>query len=298
MQTEQTENQVHSEAQQDTEELEFDNAFDAFAEGKEDTLDPVEEQSAETSTQQHRDDQGRFASKGEEAAAEIQIESNKESGEEASLSELDQYKQNNTNWEHRYKSDLGRQSALQQQLADKDKLIEDLQKGVTQNKPTEVSDSEWDDVLKDYPELADVFGAKLTALTTEHQRQMDELRGQITPIQQRAETQYVEQQTQALVQEFPNYIETINSPEFDQWIQQQPHSVQTLMNSDEAVDASYLLKSFDQSQAHHQTPPNSPLRQKRQQQLSDAESIGNRSSRKQAVDEDDFDAAFNEFAAD
>jgi hypothetical protein len=282
---------MDTENQEFESDLEFDKAFDELAEGTTpEQLDTEEAESARL-----RDEQGRFAAAEDETA---KIDDRDPQSEPVPLSDLAKYQQDNTNWEHRYKSDLGRQNALQGKLAESEKVIQELRSGASSQKPAEIPNDQWEELKADYPEIAAGIEAKFNAQAKGHQSELDVLKGQISPIQQQAETQYIENQTQALVRDFPDYIETINSPIFDQWLKVQPHGVQALANSNEAVDASYLLNSFAQSQQSAQAQPESPLRAKRKQQLADAEMIGGRNSQKKPDDEDDFDAAFNEFAAD
>jgi hypothetical protein len=271
--------------------LEFDKAFDELAEGATpEQLDTEAEESVRL-----RDEQGRFAAEQKEAEQESAALDNKEAqAEPAELTDLDKYKQDNTNWEHRYKSDLGRQNALQSKLAESERTIQELRAGSTAQKPADIPNEQWEELKNDYPEIAAGIEARFGNLEKNHQAEIEALKGQISPIQQEAEAQYVKNQTDALIRDFPDYIQTINSPEFDKWVQAQPRTVQALMGSDEAVDASYLLNSFAQTQ--QTTQPESPLRTKRKQQLEDAETLSTRNSLKKPDDENDFDSAFNEFA--
>lgn len=273
-----------SEASENNSELEFDQAFDEMAQSTDATEDnngfDVDHEDARL-----RDEQGRFAAKSDEEEQEQEEQSETASNKA----------QETINWEHRYKSDIGRQNALQQKIADQNKQIEQLKQGSQAGKPEDISESKWNEVLEDFPELAEAFDSRLKAMTAEHNNQLTELRGQLSPIQQHAENQYIERQEMSLASEYPDYKETVNSSEFQSWIQSQPAVVQELMSSNEAAEASYLLNSFAMSQGGRQ--PGGRLREKRQRQLSSAESIGNRNSLRRPADEDDFDAAFEEFAS-
>jgi hypothetical protein len=273
--------------------LEFDKAFDEIEEG----TTPDQLDATEVESERLRDEQGRFAADPAEKVDVDEVQADEQKPiEAAELTDLEKYQKDNTNWEHKYKSDLGRQNALQTQLAESERTIQELRSGSSSQKPAEIPNEQWEELKADYPEIAAGIEAKFGDMAKNHQAEIEALKGQISPIQQEAEAQYVKNQTDTLLKDFPDYIETINSPEFDQWVQAQPRAVQALMASDEAVDASYLLSSFAQSQQSAQPQEQSPLREKRKQQLADAETLSGRNTQKQAVDEDDFDAAFNEFA--
>jgi len=272
------------------EDLEFDAAFDNIAESMA-SGDAIEEPE-----ERLRDDQGRFASSDQDNTSDNNesLAADNESTQKE-LSDLEKYQQQNTNWEHRYKSDLGRQRALQEKLEKQNKVIEQLQSSNAGKKPEGMANKEWDELKEEFPELAAGVDARFNAIAEAHKAEIEALKGQISPIQQQAENQYISAQERALTTEFPDYIQTINSPEFSQWLKVQPHAVQSLMSSNEAVDASYLLSSFSQSM--QSSRPDSSLRAKRKQQLSNSESIGGRSTAKRPASMDDFDAAFEEFAA-
>jgi hypothetical protein len=273
-----------SEASENNSELEFDQAFDEMAQSTDATEDnngfDVDHEDARL-----RDEQGRFAAKSDEEEQEQEEQSETASNKA----------QESINWEHRYKSDIGRQKALQQKIANQNQQLEQLRQGKKGEKPDDISESKWNEVLEDFPELAEAFDSRLKAVTAQHNNQLAELRGQLSPIQQQAENQYIERQQLSLTNEFPDYVETVNSNEFQSWLKSQPAVVQELMSSNEAAEASYLLNSFAMSQGGRQ--PGGRLREKRQRQLSSAESIGNRNNLRRPADEDDFDAAFEEFAS-
>lgn len=270
-----------SEASENNSELEFDQAFDEMTG---DDKAQTDSNHFDPEAEQLRDEQGRFTAK---ADSEDQDEHEAETPTDEP--------QETINWEHRYKSDIGRQNALQQKIADQNKQIEQLKQGSQAGKPEDISESKWNEVLEDFPELAEAFDSRLKAMTAEHNNQLTELRGQLSPIQQHAENQYIERQEMSLASEYPDYKETVNSSEFQSWLKSQPAVVQELMSSNEAAEASYLLNSFAMSQGGRQ--PGGRLREKRQRQLSSAESIGNRNNLRRPADEDDFDAAFEEFAS-
>lgn len=267
--------------------LEFDKAFNELATG----TTPEQLDAAEAESSRLRDDQGRFTAEPKEEEGEIE-----EQQSEQKATETTEEAQGNINWEHMYKSDQGRQSALQTKLAESERIIQELRSGQPSQKPAEIPNEQWEELKTDYPEIAAGIEAKFGDMAKNHQAEIEALKGQISPIQQEAQAQYEKSQIDALLKDFPDYVETIRTLEFDQWIVAQPKAVQALMASDEAVDASYLLSSFAQSQQNTQPQEQSPLREKRKQQLADAETLSGRNTQKQAVDEDDFDAAFNEFA--
>ncbi len=269
---------------------EFDNAFDELAGG-------TPSESSSESSDRLRDESGRFASAEGQGDEEPLDEPRDEPEDEPEqLSELAQYQKSNTDWEHRYRSDMGRQSALQKQVADGQDLIKSLQEAAAANKPADIPDEQWETLKAEFPEIAAGIESKFSAMASSHQTAMDGLQGQIKPIQDRAAQQYEASQAEVITRDFPNWQETIKTPEFADWFHSQPQAVQNMYGSDHAADAAYLLKSYASFSNDGAARPDSALRQKRKEQLANSETIGGRNSLRKPAEEDDFDAAFDEFA--
>ena len=275
------------------EEQNFDDAFNELAGGD----SAIESAPA----MPIRDDLGRFASKEEQSeeqpAALEQVateEVNALSGDD-STQESDSEKQPSINWEHRYKSDLGRQSALQSKITELEAANAQLRKNAPAN--SEISDEGWESLKEDFPEIAVAFESKLNNVVGGYEQQIKQLQDQINPIQQHANDQYIDSQYDILGREFPQWKETINTTDFNHWLQKQPATVQQFMNSDSAADAAYLLTSYGMHENANNPKPESELRLRRKAQLENSQTLGGGNGLKKAAELDDFDSAFDEFAS-
>lgn len=292
---------MNEETEVTTDDQEFDSAFDEFAGSEPLTSDDHE---------QPRDEMGRFASPDESDTSDSEADPEPESeGEDKELSELDRAKQQVEDWQHRYNSDLGRQTALQRKIDEQQTLITQLQTQVqgTEQAPENpdgsgMTDAEWAAFREDFPDAAKGVERKLADLEagyqgrfTQQQKVIEELQKQFQPMQAQAQQQYVTSQYQLLEQQHPDYKDVAASAEFTHWLNQQPRNVQQLMASNDAADAAYLLSTYKHFQSASQ-PNTNELQQRRQRQLESSKTIPAKSARKTPVATDDFDAAFDHFA--
>ena len=154
--------------------------------------------------------------------------------------ELERYKAEAQQWQHRYNSDLGRQNALQRKI----KELEDQLSQVSTPAPESMSQKEWDELQQDFPEIAKAVEAKLGTMTQSYEAKINQLQSQLNPIQELNEQTYISSQMGQLSAEFPDWQETAQSAEFQQWVNQQPVTVRELVQSNEAADAAYLIRTF------------------------------------------------------
>jgi len=276
---------------QEQEEQNFDDAFDELAGGG--------SSGERSSSMPARDDLGRFASKEEATEEQPAVQEQAEETDSLNNDETSQEnipdKQPSINWEHRYKSDLGRQNALQSKITE----LEAANAQLRNNPPasSEISDEGWEDLKKDFPEIANAFENKLNNVVGGYEQQIKQLQDQINPIQQHANDQYIDSQYDLLGRDFPQWKETINTTDFNDWLQNQPSSVQEFMGSDNAADAAYLLKSYGMHESANNPKPESELRLRRKAQLENSQTIGGGNGLKKTAELDDFDSAFDEFAS-
>ena len=280
-----------------SEELEdqsFDDAFDEFAgedtnaELQEEVHEAEEEiapEAEEPPEEQPRDDRGRFTSTDEKPA------------------EPD-WKAEAQQWQHRYNSDLGRQSALQRKIQEQQVEIARLQRSTQsapqqpQANPNGMTDAKWKEFKEDFPEIAEVMEHQQQLQAQAHQREIAQLREQLVPIQQQSHKQYINAQYQILDQQHPDWRDVAQSKEFRQWVSTQPAPVQQLVNSDEAADAAYLVQTYKTSVGSGPSSTDE-LKQRRERQLRQGQTLTNRGgrSRTNLPAEDDFEAAFDYFAS-
>lgn len=276
----------------------FGAAFDEFAE-----TGGIAEV-AEAPDDRPRDEQGRFTKAdgpGEEEESLPEAAQISEAPDEQSVESKP------IDWEHRYKSEAGRQRALQRKIEERDQLIQQLQSGKQEQsqaaqaenpESSGMSEEQWNVFKEDFPEIAEMMTANNRHYEQQLQQQqqvIDGLRNQIQPIQQQAGEQYQEAQYQLLEKKHPDYQDIADSTEFQYWMNQQPKKVQELINSDDAADAAYLLSAYKREKAAEQ-PQTNELEQRRKRKLAEAQIVPGRGGNKKPVAEDDFDAAFDHYA--
>lgn len=264
-----------------------DNAFD-----DETGVDGANEETAveddsEAPEEQPRDESGRFVSRDAEEVADDRA------------TELERYKQEAQQWQHRYNSDLGRQNALQRKIQEQQDLIRSLEQNRTQNpEGSGMSDSEWKNLQEDFPEIAAALEAKLNSVSAQYEQRITQLQSQLEPIQQQAQQQYVQAQYAVLEQQHPDWRDVATSQNFQSWLNTQPQPVRDLVNSDHAADAAYLIHTYKLESRMDQDLGTNEIRQRREKQLRQGQTITNRGGRPKSTlpPEDDFEAAFDFFA--
>lgn len=268
---------------------ELDEAFAEFSGGK--------KEDAELS--QHDDNAEEVEANIEEAeTAEVESEKVDQGEEEAEQDEPDElakYKQEAETWKHKYNSDLGRQNALQRKLQEQEEQLRKMQQfKSTEGKKPGVSEDEWNALKEDYPDIAGAFETRLNSLKSEHQQTIEAIKGEIAPMKEQAQQQYIESQRSRLDAAHNDWREIVQTPEYAAWLNSQPGAVQSLMGSQSADDNIYLLNTF-KSTLHK---PNNDSQQRRQKQLQQSQTIPNRSNRAKTnvISEDDFEGAFDYYA--
>jgi len=204
------------------------------------------------------------------------------------------------------RSDAGRQAALQRQ-------VEELRKKANGTGPTAsqlaaaLKDPEkFEQAAQDFPELADgmrelvktytertkqeltgVFNQRLQSLESEYER-----------VKQQREADFIASQMQALDEKHPDWRQIKEDNSFHSWVQTQPPGIQTLLNSDDANEASVVLSLYKAAHAPAHQPPPPPQASHKRERLKQAATpsgINKAAVRRQDVP-DEFDAAFDHFA--
>lgn len=279
---------------EENQEQSFEDAFDELVDGPADA-EPAAETTEEPESEESEDGalQGQEEEKGQ--AELLEPEEPEPEGEPDPAAELAAVKDELQKWQHKYNSDLGRQNAYQRQIQEKDQLIAQLQSAQSANPG--VVNKHWDTLKEDYPDIAQGISSLLEEKDSRHAREIESLKNSIAPIQAQAQQSFVQQQYSMLEQEHPDYAEIAASPEFNQWVQTQPHNVQQMMESDNAADAAYLLRTYKNEKSPG-VQATSELKQRREKQLRQAQNVPSRGGRSQQVmpPDDDFEAAFDYFA--
>ena len=155
---------------------------------------------------------------------------------------------------HQWRSDSGRQAALQAKLAEARREAEALRARLSSQhmdvaaKQDELNQLEhWKELLKADPNLAKAFEARLAyerkdvrAETKEH------IDATVNPLYQHTEASYLEQQREALAEQVPNYQEVIKSPVYQYWINNvAPSGLRHIANtSSDIQDAVFVMRSY------------------------------------------------------
>ncbi len=313
-------NPEDQDAAQAVEDKQAEAYFDEFAGDGPATPDP------EHGDDRARDDQGRFSPQDDNSDAEDDnldepgdesrdgrqadgqpTDDGGQDGNDDPAAELDRLRQEAQQWQHRYQSDLGRQNALQRKIQEQQQQIEQLQKRSPQDgsgaegenpEGSGYSDAEWQSLKEDFPEVAQAIEKRISAVSSQYEQRIQDLQSQIQPIQQQAEVQALQAQQQALEAQHPGWQDTVKTPEFNDWLQQQPNAVQQLTSSSDAADAAFLLQSFKLSSGQsNENTQNRDLQNRRKRQLETARTVPNRGSRQRSkIPDDDPDALFDYYA--
>ena len=198
---------------------------------------------------------------------------------------------------HKYNSDLGRQNAYQKQ-------IEELkqQNNALRQQASGKDNSKPDTLTEDYPDIAEGTDSRINKATEPLMQKIAELEQKLTPIEAKQQQDAIGLQYNKLEQEHPDYVEISKDPVFHNWLGTQPLPVRAMIESEDASEASYLLKLYknDKGLVPMQEEAPSELKQRREKQLRQAQNVPSRGGRSQEIvpPNDDFEAAFDYFAKD
>jgi len=214
-------------------------------------------------------------------------------------SKFDDLRKQNEDLQHRINSDNGRVSALQRKIND----LESVQ--TKEPAPTEQeihaaikNPEKWAEVKEDYPELAEGLETFVQSQIEARLKKVDEISAKMGTFETRAAAEDRRSEISKLTDKHPDWSEVAVSSEFKGWVSHQPEKIQSLVNSEEAADAAYLLeaykstipvKSTGQTQAEKITA-------QRQKKLAAAEETPTQRRTPTPADESDFFGAFERYA--
>lgn len=250
---------------------EFETAFAEFAkarEGDEQVTEdePVEVEAADT----------------DEAEAPIEEEEKPEW-----QVRLEEAEKRASDWEHRYKSDLGRQAALQKKIAD---LESKLQESAPKSEETRAEYSErMQGLMEDYPEIAQ-------ALQEELDRRLGGMKQELSPVFEERQQRERDAAVAQVRDKYPDFDRTVNSQEFIEWYVQQPVSIQRLAGSQDPADAIAMLDYYSAISRPASNPAVQEIREKRNQSLARNVTVRNTAPAPTGDAPDDFEAAFRFYA--
>jgi hypothetical protein len=267
----------------------FDSAFDEFTESAELTPEDNEAVVAEEVT----------AESVEEAPVVDDIWAE---ADEGLKSEYDKLRENNDKLSHQAKSNAGRIGALQRKL---NEFQATSPAGGNQPSAIEVAEAmktpeAWASFNEEYPDIHDAIESRLEVERSQNQEAMNRA---LQPLRAAEEERHVTGQYAALEAAHTDWKDVVKSGSFVDWLQQQPTAIQQLSNSNDAFEASKLLDYYKMSQPQEAAATTSTvtsIQQKRAKQLEDAAGVRSKPGpgATGVIPPDDFDAAFEMFAAD
>ncbi len=152
---------------------------------------------------------------------------------------------------HAMKSQAGRVPHMQRRLQELDKRLEEFTKAQTSpsSQPSTKLKGKLEEALKGIketdPDLADAI-AKSVEMAIDgvaadtHTRNLEQTKAEREEVLK----QYREEQTDELLEMYPNAGEVFNSTHFKQWVSQQSRGIQQLVNSDTAADVSAAFERY------------------------------------------------------
>ena len=275
----------------------FDSAFDEFSTEEEITsaeLAPEDiEIVAETKEVEAAIDEP------EEAPEEPDIWAE---ADEGLKSEYEKLRDNNDKLSHQAKSNAGRIGALQRKL---NEFQATSPAGGNQPSATEVAEAmktpeAWASFNEEYPDIHDAIESRLEVERSQNQEAMNRA---LQPLQAAEEERHVTGQYAALEAAHTDWKAVVNSESFVDWLQEQPNAIQQLSNSNDAFEASKLIDYYKLSQPQEEIATTSTvtsIQQKRAKQLEDSTGVKSKPGpgATGVIPPDDFDTAFEMFAAD
>lgn len=152
---------------------------------------------------------------------------------------------------HSLKSQAGRVPHVQRRLQEMDRKLEALTKAQTSpsSQPSAKVTPKVTEMLKGIrdtdPDLADTIANVIAAASDEaaaHNttREIENTRADREDLMK----QYREEQTNVLLETFPNAVEVFQSPSFTKWVSEQSPTMQKLVNSDTAADVTHAFEKY------------------------------------------------------
>jgi len=215
---------------------------------------------------------------------------------------------------HSDASQRGRLGAYQRQINEHQRKAQELEsaKPATQeDKPQDddqqrqgMADSmgvdDWKEFKEDFPDMARAFESRLKAdqqTQAQLKQEVAELRSTVQPMQEQAHQQQLQSEYVRLDSRHTDWREVVNAPEFDTWLKTQNPSIQALAGSESADDASALLDFYKGTNATGDEDSRAPKHDKRKARLANAQTVSRRGAATRGGAPEEFDAAFEHYAA-
>ena len=278
----------------------FDSAFDEFSTEEETTSAELAPEDTEFVAETEEVEEVEAAIEEPEEAPEAEDIWAK--ADEGLKSEYDKLRDNNDKLSHQAKSNAGRIGALQRKL---NEFQSTSPAGGNQPSANEVAEAmktpeAWASFNEEYPDIHDAIESRLEVERSQNQETMNRA---LQPLRAAEEERHVSNQYAALEAAHTDWKDVVKSESFVDWLQEQPNAIQQLSNSNDAFEASKLIDYYKLSQPKEEIATTSTvtsIQQKRAKQLEDAAGVRSKPGpgATGVIPPDDFDSAFNWFAAD
>ena len=271
--------QVVEAAQEAADDDVFAQAFAEFAAGRE-----------EPDVQEEPDEQEPTAPEAEPQSDDPLTQQAGESNEDFTA-RLNAAEKAATEWEHKFKSEVGRQTALQRKVQE----LEAQLQAQPQNQQAQKQYSQrMKGLMDDYPEIAEALQAELEESLAAVRA---EVQAAVAPMKKQEEQRRYEAEEQTVKARYPDFVDVVNSKEFLDWFNEQPDAVQALAASPNARDAIAVMDYFSANRRPVAANPEvQNIQAKRQQALERHVAVRNSAPAPVADGPDDFEAAFAHFA--
>lgn len=166
-------------------------------------------------------------------------------GEPESLEEkYERLKAEHEDLQHKHESEKGRAMGLHDKLRDL-RVKAGNRPTQTQVQKAMSSPEAWKAFEKDYPEMSKAINDRLGALRVEITNDVKrDVQAVIQPLNIAESNRRRNQETQALQEEHPDWEAISSSREFADWVDGKPDQVKSLVMSENAKDAAFLISTY------------------------------------------------------
>jgi len=240
----------------------FEELFNSFAEDDAKIIDELVQESVD-------DDSSDYALSTDVVSNELDDDAQTLRDEMAVL------RKERDDFEHSFKSQVGRVSALQKKLD-------------SESPQPNKFDDDLASAMEDYPEI-------VKPMIDYFERKYGDLDQRLAPIQQQNERQdeqrYIDSQVNIIDSNIPDWRNIISGNDYKQWLTEQPTAIQSMSSSYDARDYQYLIGSFQGTKTK-----SNDLSQRRQNKLAGNVAVQSKGASKSSSAPDDFSSAWEYYA--
>jgi len=239
----------------------FEELFNGFAEDDAKVIEDIVQESVD-------DDSSEYASADD-------VIQDPEDDTQALKQKIEVLQKQRDDFEHSFKSQVGRVSALQKKLD-------------SESPPAKKFDDDLENAMEDYPEI-------VKPMINYFERKYGDIDQRLAPIQQQNDRQdeqrYIDAQVNIISASNPDWLEITTSNEYKHWLTEQPSAIQAMNNSYDARDYQYLIGSFQGTKNK-----SNELAQRRQSKLAGNVAVQSKGASKSTSAPDDFSSAWDYYA--